>query len=248
MQSMSSLLAVFFASALPARSASRVYAKANPIPLLCLGAACTECIREVSYQCQKFATLPRRCLHGVHQGNQDGQHIGQHFASALPARSASTATITKYPTFFTLPRRCLHGVHLPAAWESPAASSFASALPARSASLAAQEHAHGRRLCLGAACTECIKVIPFLFRKLAAFASALPARSASIIQSPRSKLNNTLPRRCLHGVHLFISLQIQQSLTALPRRCLHGVHRCTWCSARGRGIFASALPARSASV
>ena len=80
--------------------------------VLCLGAACTECIREVSYQCQKFATLPRRCLHGVHQGNQDGQHIGQHFASALPARSASCALSLLRLRIFPLPRRCLHGVHL----------------------------------------------------------------------------------------------------------------------------------------
>ena len=79
-------------------------------------------------------------------------------------------------------------------------------------------------LCLGAACTECIHGT-----------------------NPHRKGDETLPRRCLHGVHrlyrtarrarwIFASalparsaslpfLLLFQLLRALPRRCLHGVHR-----------------------
>ena len=57
--------------------------------LLCLGAACTECIDTVR-------------LDGVHW---------EVFASALPARSASPRCPATSPWPPSLPRRCLHGVH-----------------------------------------------------------------------------------------------------------------------------------------
>ena len=55
---------------------------------LCLGAACTECISICIPIYPTSATLPRRCLHGVHRNTLFGSFIIQ-----------------------ALPRRCLHGVH-----------------------------------------------------------------------------------------------------------------------------------------
>ena len=127
--------------------------------VLCLGAACTECI--------------------FNQFRASFQ--GDPFASALPARSASPYSWRRLPPGRPLPRRCLHGVH--PAWAGSTTlmpslclgaactecicgglmavlgtKSFASALPARSASSELRE---------------------FLLREVCNFASALPARSAS---------------------------------------------------------------------
>ena len=79
-----------FASALPARSASR----------------------NLSNRRDTRRTLPRRCLHGVHRVAFRSIRYSSHFASALPARSASIAPLGKILRNRTLPRRCLHGVHL----------------------------------------------------------------------------------------------------------------------------------------
>ena len=78
-----------FASALPARGASRL-----PLPAAL-----------------RPEPLPRRCLHGVHR-DQSGQGIAfPAFASALPARGASRPAEPVCRRSPSLPRRCLHGVH-----------------------------------------------------------------------------------------------------------------------------------------
>ena len=124
-----------------------------------------------------------------------------------------------------MPRRCLHGVHPLTQPCERSYVSFASALPARGASQMACIRVRSNHLCLGAACTGCITGKPCL--------CLLPW---------------TLPRRCLHGVHLrwyrrgrtaptlclgaactgcipsVSSGQFEQ--VSLPRRCLHGVHPC----------------------
>ena len=56
---------------------------------LCLGAACTECISICIPIYPTSATLPRRCLHGVHPGSALKAPLMMRFASALPARGAS---------------------------------------------------------------------------------------------------------------------------------------------------------------
>ena len=56
-----------------------------------------------------------------------------------------------------------------------------------------------------------------------------------------------MPRRCLHGVHPRQVILAPCSHT-LPRRCLHGVHRLIFCSLLSQRGFASALPARGASL
>ena len=78
-----------FASALPARGASPDGRCCGAVWRLCLGATCTGCIRGVCVCVRDTQTLPRRYLHGVHQGvlNTFSAEVG--FASALPARGAS---------------------------------------------------------------------------------------------------------------------------------------------------------------
>lgn len=56
------------------------------------------------------------------------------------------------------------------------------------------------------------------------FCFVLPARGASGKEIRSYRGSSTLPRRCLHGVHLF-SPKLCASGTSLPRRCLHWVHR-----------------------
>ena len=105
------------------------------------------------------------------------------------------------------------------------------------------------RLCLGAACTECIINGGLCDGFYAVFASALPARSASLISSGPRFRGTPLPRRCLHGVHRESRTIPDYGYSTLPRRCLHGVHRTGWPSSSiPASIFASALPARSASA
>ena len=79
---------------------------------------------------------------------------------------------------WSLPRRCLHGVHLIIIVRAVYAILFASALPARGASVNRVINMDCQDLCLGAACTGCIR------------------HGGSLQQS-----HGALPRRCLHGVH-----------------------------------------------
>ena len=81
-------------------------------------------------------------------------------------------------------------------------TNFASALPARGASIDQEE-----------------------IEDIIAFASALPARGASVSPLAGMAMEDTLPRRYLHGVHLLWAL--------------------CW---EYRWSFASALPARGASA
>ena len=104
-----------FASALPARGASHAPRAGCDFTNLCLGAACTGCIVAVGQppvvavafasalpargasnrlrQTKHARTLPRRCLHGVHQGLRILRSHGLRFASALPARGASAGDL-----------------------------------------------------------------------------------------------------------------------------------------------------------
>ena len=169
---------LLFRCALPARGASRARYKCAVLPLLCLGVACTGCILRLSARSLTSATLPRRCLHGVHQEDTTAPALLQHFASALPARGASTCEgdrkqgcclclgaactgcIPKHHDTPSrrkpLPRRCLHGVHPMQQAVSPPSAYFASALPARGASALGPRVTGYKTLCLGAACTGCI--------------------------------------------------------------------------------------------
>ena len=107
----------------------------------------------------------------------------------------------------------------------PAEERFASVLPVRGASAVHQQAIRRQRLCLGAACMGCIKRIFGVHR------DAVP-----------------LPRRCLHGVHLYRP-NPQSDYSQL---CLGAA--CTGCIRRKRSAyswilhFASALPARGASA
>ena len=123
-----------FASALPARGASKLLQSGAMSQQLCLGAACTGCIADRVAHLRAGLALPRRCLHGVHRKFNFSTKIRVCFASALPARGASCVEIIGGDAHGTLPRRCLHGVH-----------QFAATLPPE-----------GVPLCLGAACTGCI--------------------------------------------------------------------------------------------
>ena len=149
-----------------------------------------------------MCTLPRRCLHGVHLAADVVSRETNNFASALPARSASLSRPYRPRYGGTLPRRCLHGVHLKEMGYSATSFPFASALPARSASIFKRLVDKWLELCLGAACTECIGSWT---------TTLLPDLS--------------LPRRCLHGVHLSPPKRLWVIWDSLPRRCLHGVHR-----------------------
>ena len=101
-----------FASALPARGASRDMGDDTAELLLCLGAACTGCIIYPFFRPRlRKQTLPRRCLHGVHLPSSSSRKRPTRFASALPARGASSHLLLFPSSCCTLPRRCLHGVH-----------------------------------------------------------------------------------------------------------------------------------------
>ena len=256
-----------FASALPARGASNR-------------------LRQTKHA----RTLPRRCLHGVHQGLRILRSHGLRFASALPARGASAGDLGPVlaqdlclgaactgciptPSGSTtgtrsLPRRCLHGVHrrqkqrainanalcLGAACTGCILSRpihrrckiiFASALPARGASQWFQSTKLSRCLCLGAACTGCIYTEMKSMRAI----SSLPRRclhGVHLYLSRDGAFFVPLPRRCLHGVHQTLS-RWKTTRSALPRRCLHGVHLHKQAVEMIGEHFASALPARGAS-
>ena len=146
---------------------------------------------------------------------------------------------------------------------------FRCALPARGASRARYKCAVLPLLCLGAACTGCIRPArcgnrrrPGFASALPArgassavprhalqgsFASALPARGASVLPIAASNICSALPRRCLHGVHRTLPPRAR-GMWSLPRRCLHGVHLIIIVRAVYAILFASALPARGASV
>ncbi len=245
------LFSVFFASALPARSASLISSgprfRGTPLPRRCLHGVHRESRTIPDYG---YSTLPRRCLHGVHRPKGQWPRTAYPvFASALPARSASSHAMMQNASSPALPRRCLHGVHprregttvydgiplprrclhgvhpcrvrclvgssglcLGAACTEcivPLVVSIPGTgepLPRRCLhGVHPAWHCKGGEtiaLCLGAACTECIVGSTLLIANRFAFASALPARSASIAILIRITKNRTLPRRCLHGVHL----------------------------------------------
>ena len=125
------------------------------------------------------------------------------------------------------------------------------------------------QLCLGAACTGCI--CPAYCRKqhLFSFASALPARGASDITTESARdvvFASALPARGASDHHSPGSIRDPLCLGAactgcigesrdqhglsgsLPRRCLHGVHPPRWKPTTEPRCFASALPARGASL
>ena len=215
--------ALDFASALPARGASVDGRLCKAQQQLCLGAACTGCIASARLCLVTSATLPRRCLHGVHRCVRTIGCTGLIFASALPARGASTRRCLLAFTMPSLPRRCLHGVHPSGRLCLVISASFASALPARGASRWQAAQRMGVSLCLGAACTGCI-IDSRTLRTHYIFASALPARGAS---------NHVRPVQ-------FMALL-----------CLGAA--CTGCillrisTTEATDAFASALPARGAS-
>ena len=101
-------------------------------------------------------------------------------------------------------------------------------------------------LCLGAACTGCILVRAIVRN---AVELCLGAACTGCIESDGIGIDGrlALPRRCLHGVHLYSpSPAFQRS--PLPRRCLHGVHPVRAALYAKAFFFASALPARGASL
>ena len=170
--------------------------KTDSLPRRCLHGVHRRCRRLSPWRCP----LPRRCLHGVHLPVAVDLSVARLFASALPARGASAAT-TLYTCIIcfasalpargaslslgglpsagpALPRRCLHGVHHDELAGGDRPIHFASVLPARGASRRDQPKTLRERLCLGAACTGCIR--------------CLTGSTLSLLP---------LPRRCLHGVH-----------------------------------------------
>ena len=164
--------------------------------VISLCAACTGCILCAFSICPHHTTLPRRCLHGVHRVQHPGRHMAAAFASALPARGASEPRRWRIVCTGPLPRRCLHGVHLRDMLST----------------------ADGGRLCLGAACTGCIRQM-----------------------LPRPRSGSSLPRRCLHGVHLSVEA-VHVSLHTL---CLGAA--CTGCFGKSRQIAAHHLVAYAVS-
>ena len=169
-----------FASALPARSASAVsLSRASAV-----------------------ASLPRRCLHGVHQP----RHSNHCQSATLCLGAACTECILHLrqrqgSTDCTLPRRCLHGVHLKDAMLEALEEILCLGAACTECITAIRADIVGDILCLGAACTECISNHVPSTGGPPAFASALPARSASIADRIGQHRERTLPRRCLHGVH-----------------------------------------------
>ena len=124
-----------FASALPARGASRGHYSTRPLTTLCLGAACTGCIRQnvVHRQGDARLCLGAACT-GCIEHMDTGEYVMINFASALPARGASRRSRAY---------RCIRPLCLGAACTGcigsgelgiTLTSTFASALPARGAS------------------------------------------------------------------------------------------------------------------
>ena len=109
-----------FASALPARGASKLLQSGAMSQQLCLGAACTGCIADRVAHLRAGLALPRRCLHGVHPLSRLSEEM--HMALCLGA--ACTGCINSR-------RRCRRRAY-----------PFASALPARGASAKADKLRH----------------------------------------------------------------------------------------------------------
>ena len=147
------------------------------------------------------------------------------FRFALPARSASLPSLGLLIKLLTSPRRCLHGVH----------------------HATAKGYTEAMGLCLGAACTGCIKNLHERLSERPGFASALPARGASRLleadkytdhfasalpargASRRARCERRMQRLCLGAACTGCIINVDAlyaAAMALPRRCLHGVHRC----------------------
>ena len=167
--------------------------------------------------------MPRRCLHGVHRCVRTIGCTGLIFASALPARGASTRRCLLAFTMPSLPRRCLHGVHPSGRLCLVISASFASALPARGASRWQAAQRMGVSLCLGAACTGCI-IDSRTLRTHYIFASALPARGASNHVRPVQFMALLCLGAACTGC-IALRPRPWSARRSLPRRCLHGVHR-----------------------
>ena len=143
--------------------------------------------------------MPRRCLHGVHRCVRTIGCTGLIFASALPARGASVR-----PALLGDQRQlCLGAACTGCIIDSRTLRThyiFASALPARGASNHVRPVQFMALLCLGAACTGCIATYldATLDRELCLGAAC----TGCIIDFFKSSApTETLPRRCLHGVH-----------------------------------------------
>ena len=191
---------LLFRCALPARGTSRFGQVAHPDAVLCLGAACTGCILVGEAVIIGLALCLGAACTGCISARDDQAAEKQ----PLPRRCLHGVHPARWgisSRWFTLPRRCLHGVHLSPARRRVTAGALCLGAACTGCIAHLLPDAAGARLCLGAACTGCI-LIDF-------FRSSAP--------------------------------------TALPRRCLHGVHRYISRSPRIRTTFASALPARGAS-
>ena len=166
-----------------------------------------------------------------------------------------------------MPRRCLHGVHrllgkqlFDRPWLCLGAACTGCIIGVKIAAVRSL-------LCLGAACTGCIKsVVPplkkFLLCLGAACTGCIAAPTPPVRYAPHClgaactgcicylqtifTIYQSLPRRCLHGVHHARNTPSTRKM-ALPRRCLHGVHPPYRFTPEYAGNFASALPARGAS-
>ena len=146
-------------------------------------------------------SLPRRCLHGVHPARPRGSKMKTILCLGAACTGCIAARRRAPPVRLPLPRRCLHGVHPRAARCRHQWCSFASALPARGASVPSARPLTEYALCLGAACTGCI--VCFFGLLLVDFLCLGAACTGCICcASARDTKCCTLPRRCLHGVHL----------------------------------------------
>ena len=146
------------------------------------------------------------------------------FRFALPARSASLPSLGLLIKLLTSPRRCLHGVH----------------------HATAKGYTEAMGLCLGAACTGCIKNLHERLSERPGFASALPARGASMgYKAALSAELLCLGAVCTGCIPAAGGGQVHRPL------CLGAA--CTGCIGLGVSLedilihFASALPARGAS-
>ena len=124
---------------------------------------------------------------------------------------------------------------------------FRCALPARGASVLVGVGLLIGRLCLGAACTGCIRPARCGNRRRPGFASALPARGASSAV-PRHALQGSFASALPARGASVLPIAASNICSALPRRCLHGVHRVRPALFGDQRNFASALPARGASA
>ena len=114
------------------------------------------------------------------------------FRCALPARGASRLDLPPDTSWRALPRRCLHGVHPKRLRQLPRRVP----LPRR-----CLHGVHHARVTSAPFCLFFASALPKAFTVALPFASALPARGASGISARAAGRPDTLPRRCLHGVH-----------------------------------------------